>query len=1183
MKLLITTALVACTLFLNAQVENGCISIDFETFPNETPASGLVLSDQYKDAFGLSFRLEGGGFPVLAQVGGNSAEAFGSAWGNDTPAPGVDIGQFFLTDDGQLSGLTSPAIILDFEIPIDSFAGCILDMDFEEFFIIQALDEFGQVILEERIDAGDPDTGDGALTCWGFNLPGCEGSIYSIKYAGFRPASSPGAFGLGMDFFSFCYSGLQIDTETTPVTCDALGSVNIFSTTNEVYEYSLDGVTYTLDGFFDQLDQGVQTIYVRDSDDCTTTVDVNIALDEDDLPAPIFVSEEICEGQSFVFNGEEYFDEGMYQQTLAAVNGCDTLWNLTLSVVANSMEFVDAEICEGENFVLNGEIYSMAGVFQQELNTFEGCDSIIELSLIVNANTNEFINAEICDGETFDLNGQTYAIGGSYTQSLSNVVGCDSIIELDLIVNSNIEVFINAEICEGASYDLNGQVYTMAGNYIQSLSSSMGCDSIITLELELSTISTTVLSREICEGDDVTINGVLYDTPGAYSQTLVNAEGCDSLLDIRIDFLPSIEVCESITIFEGEVYNLNGQTYTAAGTYQQMFQTTDGCDSLVIIKLDVVPLPIALVHYNLDDCAAGGASYDEFEPQYGENLECAQLVASLLNRPSGLTHSCTPGEIGSGMCVSSDSACAYSDDSEHKLVFDVFVAPTSEPVLISGIRFFEKAPERYEYNAGGTGLNNYPTLYSLKVLKDGDVIYFEEAIATNREWTQQTFGFNGLDAFVFDEPGNLTVEFLAYCPVGIPSNVSAWDIDELSLFGFCQPESNKVVGNIMTTRLEPLSEVTVAIKEGDFREYHTSDANGDFAFETPYDQTSAVIEPRKNDDPLNGVTTLDLIHIQRHVLGLQPLENFTDFVAADINKDDKIDVLDLLELRKLLLGIYDDFPRNTSWRFIDAEKRYNLLSDVDDQMKVRTAGGDIQLEGIKIGDVNQSYILRANKPVLDSRAQSNFKFEVKEYLNDNEELTFGFFASADFDMAGFQAAFKVGDLTGVSIVSHELTIGEQDYNLDDDDLKISWSSQNQKIEKGQLLFEILCEVDESVGGIQFSPDAQNEIYDAVEMRVHNLILESVQDNLSSDDSIQFNSYPNPFRDQMKVQIFSKDDFTTQYELIDISGRLIKSNSVHLTKGVNEIDFKRETFPNTGIYFLKIQYKDSVFIERIVLM
>ena len=177
-------------------------------------------------------------------------------------------------------------------------------MDFGEFFIIQALDDNGDIILEERFDAGDPNTGDGELTCWGFNLPGCEGSIYSIRYAGFRDTA--GAFGLGMDFFSFCYSGLQVDTETTPVTCDGLGSINIFSTTNEVYEYSLDGTNYSLNGFFDQLDQGIQTIFVRDIENCVTSVDINVELEIDELPDPIFVSEEICDGQSFSFNGIVY-------------------------------------------------------------------------------------------------------------------------------------------------------------------------------------------------------------------------------------------------------------------------------------------------------------------------------------------------------------------------------------------------------------------------------------------------------------------------------------------------------------------------------------------------------------------------------------------------------------------------------------------------------------------------------------------------------------------------------------------------------------------------------------------------------------------------------------------------------------------------------------------------------------
>jgi hypothetical protein len=754
---------------------------------------------------------------------------------------------------------------------------------------------------------------------------------------------------------------------------------------------------------------------------------------------------------------------------------------------------------------------------------------------------------------------------------------------LDLEVLEITAETVFAKVCEGQTFELNGQIYSSAGSYTQNLANEAGCDSILTLELEISTASTGTLFEEICEGDDININGILYSTAGFYSQILVNSEDCDSLLDIRIDFLTIIETCEIITIFEGEVFNLNGESYSVAGTYEQLLQTTDGCDSLVIIKLDVLPLPIALVHYDLNDCAAGGSSYNEFVPQYSEGLECAEIIASVLNRPSGLPHSCTPGEIGSGMCISSEPSCMFQEDSEHRMIFEVFISPTSGPISIAGLRFFEKAPEVYQFNAGGTGLNNYPTLYSLKVLKNATVIYSNESVNTNREWTQQTFNFNGIDQFVIDEPSHLTIEFLAYCPIGVTSNVSAWDIDELSLFGFCQPDNNRVIGNVMTTNVEPLSQVKIGVNDADLWEYYSSDSNGGFAFETAYDQTSVLIEPYKNDDPLNGVSTLDLIHIQRHILGLESFDEFTELVAADINKDDKITALDLLELRKLLLGIYENFPQNTSWRFLDALKKYTLLSDLDDQMTIRTVGTEINLEGIKVGDVNQSYILSANETQVESRSHSNFKFIKKEYQNNAGELLVGFFASEDFYLSGFQATFNVGDCTELRIVPHKLSIAKQNYHLKKDELKITWSSQNQEIKKGELLFEFVCDAHQELGTIHLDSESQNEIYKASDLSAHSLVLENENNYQNNDDNVQLNVLPNPFKDVTKVQILSKERFTTKYELIDATGKLIKSTSVILEPGINEIDLNRTEFPGTGIYFIMIHQNQSVFIKRVVLL
>ena len=75
----------------------------------------------------------------------------------------------------------------------------------------------------------------------------------------------------------------------------------------------------------------------------------------------------------------------------------------------------------------------------------------------------------------------------------------------------------------------------------------------------------------------------------------------------------------------------------------------------------------------------------------------------------------------------------------------------------------------------------------------------------------------------------------------------------------------------------------------------------------------------KDDNPLNGVSTYDLVLISKHILGLAPLNSPYKMIAADANKNNSITTTDIVEFRKLILGIYNELPNNTSWRFVDAE------------------------------------------------------------------------------------------------------------------------------------------------------------------------------------------------------------------------------------------------------------------------
>ncbi len=126
------------------------------------------------------------------------------------------------------------------------------------------------------------------------------------------------------------------------------------------------------------------------------------------------------------------------------------------------------------------------------------------------------------------------------------------------------------------------------------------------------------------------------------------------------------------------------------------------------------------------------------------------------------------------------------------------------------------------------------------------------------------------------------------------------------------------------------------------------------------------VVPQKNDNPLNGVTTYDLVLISRHILGTEPLNSPYKMIAADASKSKSISTFDIVELRKLILGIYDSLPDNKSWRFVDKAFSFPngnnpFQTDFPEGINcISTPASGIDFTGIKIGDVNNS--VQLNRP-----------------------------------------------------------------------------------------------------------------------------------------------------------------------------------------------------------------------------
>ena len=125
------------------------------------------------------------------------------------------------------------------------------------------------------IVAGDEGTGDGELTCWGFNLPGCVAEITRIRFSGSR--EQLGGFGLGMENFRFCYTGANINIDIEDFSCNKKGQITIESTTNEVYEFSLnDDTNFSSQNVFPDLEPGTYELFIRDSDMCVESINLEV-------------------------------------------------------------------------------------------------------------------------------------------------------------------------------------------------------------------------------------------------------------------------------------------------------------------------------------------------------------------------------------------------------------------------------------------------------------------------------------------------------------------------------------------------------------------------------------------------------------------------------------------------------------------------------------------------------------------------------------------------------------------------------------------------------------------------------------------------------------------------------------------------------------------------------------------
>ncbi len=286
----------------------------------------------------------------------------------------------------------------------------------------------------------------------------------------------------------------------------------------------------------------------------------------------------------------------------------------------------------------------------------------------------------------------------------------------------------------------------------------------------------------------------------------------------------------------------------------------------------ICPDSLIVAYFSMEQCESvpGVSDYDysDLTASYPMGSDCAnfEIVGEHLyrNNPFLNRHSCTPGvEDGSvAMCISSAEDCDYIPGHSKTLKFDVKVTPeNSQTASFSGLTFYEKAPEQFEWINGAIDDNNYPTKYGIRILVDGEEVFAQTDITTERDWNLECFDFSNNPAFNVTEMTIFNVELLPYCIAENWGKAAAWDIDNISILSCC----NFCLADAGEIATDDNTDLCIGDGEDDFVDVMVTGDFGDFTAWVITDEAGVILanpsEPPFNFEGAGGGTCL-IYHIK---------------------------------------------------------------------------------------------------------------------------------------------------------------------------------------------------------------------------------------------------------------------------------------------------------------------------------
>jgi len=406
------------------------------------------------------------------------------------------------------------------------------------------------------------------------------------------------------------------------------------------------------------------------------------------------------------------------------------------------------------------------------------------------------------------------------------------------------------------------------------------------------------------------------------------------------------------------------------------------------------------------------------------------------------------------------------------------------------------------------------------------------------------------------------------------------------------PVAGPIVGSVFTENNIMIPEVMVEL-QGYRGNGVLTDGSGHYAYEDILFNQEYNIIPSKIDDQLNGVSTMDLILLQRHILGLELLNSPYKIIAADMDRSDQVNVLDFMALRNLILGTVSDEYTENSWRMIDAAHEFidpydPFYSKLPESYFIDNLTDEMEVDfiGVKLGDLNSSTkVVDVNNGLIQrDRKEQHFSIAEKKYSTGQlVDVSIGVPEAPTIQ--GFQLTLEI-DPALSRIISLESSLDgfdEDAYHINKETGKIHLSyismDETGSFPSGQsivLTIGILSSASTSDIIHLSESGLEAEVY--IDSEAHPGSIEYLTTN--GIDLLQ--NSPNPWSHTTEIKFYLSYAEDVILKVYNAEGKYMFQMKEEGRAGLNNIILSEDDFDHGGIYYYEISHGLNHKVQKMIL-